>query len=68
MQIECPSCELIVEVNALQLMDDGITRCPECKNQITMDDLDPEIFSDMDTGTRGGYKSGADLLSSEFDL
>jgi len=68
MQIACPSCEVMVEINMLQLMEDGITRCPECKVQITMDDLDPEVFSEMDTGTRSGYKSGADLLSSEFDL
>jgi hypothetical protein len=68
MQIECPVCEDIIELNMLQLMEDGIARCPECKNQITMDDLDPEVFAEMDTGTKGGYKSGSDLLSSEFDL
>jgi len=68
MQIVCPVCEYIVDVSMLELMEDGMTRCPECKAQITLDDLDPEVFADLQSGTKGGYKSGTELLSNEFDL
>lgn len=58
----------MVEVNALQLLEDRLTRCPECKNQISMDDIDPEVFEEMDSGRSGEYKSASSLLSSDFDL
>jgi DNA-directed RNA polymerase subunit RPC12/RpoP len=68
MQIICPSCEEIIEIDILQLMDDGYARCPECRAQITLDDLDPDIFSDMDHSERGTFKSGSALLENVFEL
>jgi len=66
MKIACPSCNEIVEINVIELMEDGITRCPECRAQITLDDVPFDLFDD--NKKVGGYKSASDLLKAEFDL
>ena len=68
MHVVCPECEMVVEISMLALMEDGMTRCPKCKAQITPEDLDPEVFSELQSGVKGGYKSGSELLKNDFDL
>ncbi len=67
MQVICPFCDEIIEIDVLAIMEDGFTRCDICKSQISTDDLDPEIFKEMG-GAEGMFKSASTLLKSEFDL